>query len=182
MIYRDKGVEAFIGMGSNLGDGISILGRAWKRLGEIKGIRLLNISSPYKTAPVDMTSSHWFTNGVGKLQTDLSPFVLLQKLLQVEASFGRTRDEKESGYQDRALDLDLLYYGDEIIDTPELVLPHPRIGERLFVLVPFLELSMDHKDPLSGESISSMEKKLRKEILEEIVIHQDIVRGKWEGF
>lgn len=182
MTYRKKRVEAFIGMGSNLGDGVSILKKSWESLGEIEGIKLLSISSPYKTAPVDMTSSHWFTNGVGRVETDLSPLALLHRLLQVEASFGRTRDEKSSGYKDRALDLDLLYFGDETIDTPELALPHPRIGDRLFVLVPLLELSPDHKDPLSGETISSMEQKLRKGIREEIVIHQDIVRGKWEGF
>jgi len=179
---RDKTVEAFIGMGSNLGDGISILREAWESLGQIEGIKLLNISSPYKTAPVDMTSRHWFTNGVGCVATDLSSSILLQKLLQVEASFGRTREEPLSGYQDRVLDLDLLYYGDEIIDTPELVLPHPRIGDRLFVLIPLMELSPEHKDPLSGETISSMEQKLRKGIQQEIFIHQDIARGKWEEF
>jgi len=159
-------VESFIGMGSNLGNGPSILNRAWKRLGDSKEIKLLVMSSLYKTAPVDMVSPHWFTNGVGKIETDLSPSDLLATLLQIETSFGRTRDKKSFGYQDRILDLDLLYYSDIIMDTPELILPHPRIRDRLFVLEPLMELASDHKDPVSGETISSMKHRLTNRIEE----------------
>ena len=171
-------VETFIGMGSNLGDGPSILNQAWECLGEYKGIRLLAISDLYKTAPVDMDSHHWFTNGVGKIETDLSASTLLETLLQVEASFGRTRETKSFGYQDRALDLDLLYYGDAVLDTPELVLPHPRIRDRLFVLVPLIQLAPEHKDPLSGETVCSMKQQLNKRIDENIFKHQEIILGK----
>ena len=171
-------VETFIGMGSNLGDGPSILNQAWERLGEYKGIRLLAISDFYKTAPVDMDSHHWFTNGVGKIETDLSASTLLETLLQIEASFGRTRETKSFGYQDRALDLDLLYYGDAVLDTPELVLPHPRIRDRLFVLVPLIQLAPEHKDPLSGETVCSMKQQLNKRIDENIFKHQEIILGK----
>ncbi len=171
-------VEAFIGMGSNLGDGISILGRAWKRLGEIEEITCLGMSNSYKTAPVDMASIHWFTNGVGRIETDFSPAALLKALLQIEASFGRTRDEKSPGYQDRALDLDLLYYGDVIMDTPQLTLPHPRIRDRLFVLVPFMELAPDYKDPLSGETASFMEQQLKKRMEEKTFSHQEVTLVK----
>ncbi len=173
------GVEALIGMGSNLGDGVSILSSAWQSLGEIKGIRLIALSSPYETAPVDMTSQHWFTNSVGKIETELSPFELLKTLLQVEADFGRSRDAKTFGYQDRALDLDLLFYGNEIIDTPELTLPHPRIKDRLFVLVPLLELVPELKNPLSGEHVSDMEKQLRGNITKSELKQQEIIRGNW---
>jgi 2-amino-4-hydroxy-6-hydroxymethyldihydropteridine diphosphokinase len=154
------------------------LNQAWERLGEYKGIRLLAISDLYKTAPVDMDSHHWFTNGVGKIETDLSASTLLETLLQVEASFGRTRETKSFGYQDRALDLDLLYYGDAVLDTPELVLPHPRIRDRLFVLVPLLELAPEHKDPLSGETVRSMKRQLNKRIEENVFKHQEIIPGK----
>lgn len=170
-------VETFIGMGSNLGDGPSILNQAWQRLGEYKGIRLLAISDLYKTAPVDMDSHHWFTNGVGKIETSLSAATLLETLLQIEASFGRTRGKKSSGYQDRALDLDLLYYGDAILDTPELVLPHPRIRDRLFVLVPLMELAAEHKDPLSGETVRSMKQRLDRRIEENSSKNQEIILG-----
>ena len=171
-------VETFIGMGSNLGDGPSILNQAWERLGEFKGIKLLAISDLYKTAPVDMASQHWFTNGVGKIKTDLSAPALLETLLQIEASFGRSRDTKSFGYQDRVLDLDLLYYGDAILDTPELILPHPRIRDRLFVLVPLVELAPEHKDPLSGETVRSMERQLNKRIEENIFKNQEIIPGQ----
>jgi len=169
-------------MGSNLGDGIFILNEAWKSLGEVEGIRLLARSSPYKTAPVDMDSHHWFTNSVGRIETDLSPFALLGSLLQVETAFGRTRGAKSFGYQDRALDLDLLYYSDEIMDTPELILPHPRIRDRLFVLAPLMELAPDLKDPLSDETVSGMERQLKNRITDKMFSRQEIVRGKWEGF
>ncbi len=174
------GVEAFIGMGSNLGDGVTILSGAWQRLGEIEGIGLIALSSPYKTAPVDMTSQHWFTNSVGKIETDLPPLELLRALLQVEADFGRKRDAKTFGYQDRALDLDLLFCGDEVLDTPELILPHPRIRDRLFVLVPLLELAPELKSPLSGELISDMEKQLRENISGSKYNRQELVRGSWK--
>ena len=173
-------VETFIGMGSNLGDGSSILNQAWEYLGEFEGITLLARSDLYKTAPVDMTSHHWFTNGVGKVETDLSPSALLKTLLKVEASFGRTRDTKTFSYQDRTLDLDLLYYGDEIVNTPELILPHPRIRDRPFVLVPLLELAPDHKDPLSGVTVRSMEQRLNRQIKENILKHQEIIFEKSE--
>jgi len=172
-----KAVETYIGMGSNLGDGPSILNQAWERLGEFEGIRLIALSGLYRTAPVDMESDNWFTNGVGKIQTDLSPSAMLETLLQTEAVFGRTRDAKSSGYQDRALDLDLLYYGDTIINTPDLVLPHPRIGDRLFVLIPLMALAPDHRDPVSGATIRSMEKQLNNRIKDSTSQHQEIIPG-----
>ena len=168
-------VETYIGLGSNLGDGPSLLNQAWERLGEFEGIRLIALSGLYKTAPVDMESHHWFTNGVGKIKTGLSPPALLKTLLQTEAIFGRTRDAKSPGYQDRALDLDLLYYGDTIMNTPDLVLPHPRIGDRLFVLVPLMDLAPDHRDPVSGTTISSMEKQLNSRIKDNTSQHQEII-------
>ncbi len=172
-------VKAFIGMGSNLGDGKALLQGAWRALGEVDGIVLDGLSSPYMTAPVDMTSQHWFTNGVGRLRVSLSPRELLEVLLAVEASFGRVRDEKVFGHQDRCLDLDLLYYGNIIMDSPELTLPHPRIGERLFVLVPFAELEPDFRDSLSGKTIASMEKRLRDDLAPANNKKQEIIRGTW---
>ena len=118
---------AYIGLGSNLGDSKRILQDSWRALGEVEGIALDGLSSPYMTAPVGMTSNHLFTNAVGRLRVTLTPLELLQSLLTVEASFGRLRKERSFGYQDRSLDLDLLYYGDVAMDSPELILPHPRM-------------------------------------------------------
>ena len=173
-------VKAYIGMGSNIGDGNTTLADAWSTLGAVDGIELVAISSPYKTAPVDMDSQHWFTNAVGSLDVSLSPLELLRALLGVESAFGRTRNIKKFGYQDRSLDLDLLYYGDVVMDDPELILPHPRISERLFVLVPFAELAPKHKDIVNGETIGTLEKKLKERIGRNNRKEQEIIRDKWE--
>lgn len=176
---QENKVKAFIGLGSNLGDGKALLQGAWQALGNIDGIVLDGLSSPYMTAPVDMTSQHWFTNGVGRIQVSLSPLELLKVLLGVEASFGRTRDEKIFGHQDRSLDLDLLYYDNVVMDSPELILPHPRIADRLFVLVPFAELEPDFKDSISEQTISRMELHLREPMAPEKSKKQEIIRGAW---
>jgi 2-amino-4-hydroxy-6-hydroxymethyldihydropteridine diphosphokinase len=172
-------LKAFIGMGSNLGDGKSLLQGAWQALGKVDGIVLDGLSSPYLTAPVDMTSQHWFTNAVGRLQVSLSPVELLQVLLAVEASFGRKRSAKTFGYQDRSLDLDLLACGDVVMDSPELTLPHPRIGDRLFVLAPFAELEPDFRDTPQGESITDKIRRLRDHMATNKKSEQEIIRGAW---
>lgn len=173
-------MKVYIGLGSNLGNGKVTLKGAWQAIGEIDGIRLDRLSSPYSTAPVDMQSGHWFTNSVGCLDVTLSPFEVLDALLEVEAAFGRTRDDSSFGYQDRSLDLDLLYYGKEKMETPELVVPHPRIGERLFVLVPLAELEPDFIDPVSQKSVREMEKTLRHNIGSHSRKEQEIIRSSWE--
>ena len=176
---QENAVKAFIGLGSNIGDGKALLQGAWQALGDVDGVVLDGLSSPYMTAPVDMASQHWFTNAVGRLQVSLPPLELLKVLLSVEATFGRTRKEKVFGYQDRSLDLDLLYYGDVVMDSPELILPHPRIGDRLFVLVPFAELEPDFRDSLSEETISTMELRLRNMIAPGKRKKQEIIRASW---
>lgn len=172
-------VKALIGLGSNLGDGRTILKEAWASLGTIPGISLDGLSSPYFSAPVGMTSPHWFTNAVGRLRVTLSPRDLLQSLLAVETRFGRKRKTQAFGYQDRSLDLDLLYYGEVVMDSPELTTPHPRIGERLFVLAPLAELDPDFRDCNSGTTASEMQRQLRQRIESGRSIKQEIIRGQW---
>lgn len=176
----EKQVAAYIGLGSNLGDSKGILLDGWRCLGELEGITLDGLSSPYMTAPVGMTSNHWFVNAVGRLQVVLPPLELLQSLLSVEASFGRLRKEQSFGYQDRMLDLDLLYYGAVTMDKPDLVLPHPRISERLFVLAPLAELEPDFFDTFRGESITSMVERLRDTVDTISNREQEIVRMTWD--
>jgi len=178
-LVHDEAIRAYVGMGSNLGDGQALLQGAWQALGEVDGIVLAGLSSPYTTAPVDMTSQHWFTNAVGRLEVRLSPLELLDVLLGVEAAFGRTRREKSFGYQDRSLDLDLLYYGDVVMDRPELILPHPRIADRLFVLAPFAELEPDFVDSRSKETIATLKRRLATRMAEATSKNQEIIRGVW---
>lgn len=173
-------VKAIIGLGSNLGNGRAILSEAWDDLGTIPGICLDGLSSPYMTAPVGMTSRHWFTNAVGRLRVSLLPLDLLKALLATEKKFGRMRDSKSFGYQDRSLDLDLLYYGTQVMDTPELTLPHPRIGDRLFVLIPFTELEPDFCDCNSGMTTVERVKMLENQLITRDLKKQEIVRGHWD--
>jgi 2-amino-4-hydroxy-6-hydroxymethyldihydropteridine diphosphokinase len=172
--------KAIIGLGSNLGNGRAILREAWETLGTIAGIRLDGLSSPYMTAPVGMNSRHWFTNAVGRLQVGLPPLDLLKTLLAVEKKFGRTRDSNSFGYQDRSLDLDLLYYGTLVMDTPELTLPHPRVGDRLFVLAPFAELEPNFRDCLTGVTIAEMAELLTGRIMAGETKNQEIISGHWD--
>ena len=174
-------VKAIVGLGSNLGNGRTILREAWEVLGILPGVRLDGLSSPYMTAPVGMTSRHWFTNAVGRLQVSLAPIDLLRALLAVEQKFGRIRDGNNFGYQDRSLDLDLLYYDKIVMDTPELTLPHPRVGDRLFVLAPFTELEPEFTDCITGITIDEMAKLLSKRIMNGDSKNQEIIAGDWQG-
>jgi len=176
-------VTAYIGMGSNLGDGKATLMEAWEALGDIEGIFTDRISSPYKTAPVEMTSQHWFTNAVGRLEVTISPPELLKNLLEVEALLGRSRKKGTFGYQDRSLDLDLLYFDDVVMDDPDLTLPHPRISGRLFVLEPLAELSPDFiGDLMSERTVRQMVQDLREQMTGKNGKSQEIIRDTWDEF
>ncbi|WP_092224745.1 2-amino-4-hydroxy-6-hydroxymethyldihydropteridine diphosphokinase [Desulforhopalus singaporensis] len=172
--------RVYIALGSNLGDSKRILTEAWATLGECERITLDGLSSPYLSAPVGMKSQHWFTNAVGRLHTDLEPLELLEVLLETEARFGRIRKSGSFGYQDRSLDLDLLYYGNVIMDVPELILPHPRIGERLFVLVPLRELDSELVDYATGKSVGEMQAALEHAMEVSGGKPQEIICDSWE--
>jgi 2-amino-4-hydroxy-6-hydroxymethyldihydropteridine diphosphokinase len=173
-------ITAFIGLGSNLGDGKRTLQAAWEQLGRLQGVRLCALSHPYGTAPVDMESSNWFTNAVGKIETTLSVEELLGSLLALETAFGRTRDYDKTGYQDRSLDLDILCFGDKVVDSPNLTLPHPRMAHRLFVLVPFAEIAPDHRNSPNGLTIGEQCAQLLEHIGSGRNTQQELNRQTWE--
>jgi 2-amino-4-hydroxy-6-hydroxymethyldihydropteridine diphosphokinase len=172
-------VLAYIGLGSNLGEGKRILLDAWQMLGEIEGIFCERLSSPYLSAPVGMISRHWFTNAVGRLQTTLAPEDLLQTMLAIETANGRER-QGGTGYQDRSLDLDLLYYDKLQLESASLTLPHPRRRERLFVLLPLEEVEPGFVDIESGASIVAMVSALRQVLSEGQSNEQEIVKTLWD--
>ncbi len=172
--------RVFIGLGSNLGDGPAILSAAWQTIGAEDRIATVAISSPYISSPVAMNSRHWFTNCAGELKTDLPALELLQVLLRIEAVFGRTRDERVAGYQDRVLDLDLLFYRSMSLNVPGLILPHPRISERLFVLSPLAEIAPDWQGG-GAKTIKEMEKQLVGDMQRNLVPLQECVRREWRG-
>lgn len=175
----DETARVFIGMGSNLGNSPETLLAAWDALDLDPRIHCVSLSSPYVSAPVDMHSQHWFTNAVGELRTALTPMEVLEKLMEVEAGLGRVRDEQAFGYQDRTIDLDLLYYGDQQMDDPDLVLPHPHIHDRLFVLAPLAEIAPDFFDHKRGMTVLEIEARLLDRVGEGTMRKQEISKTTW---
>jgi 2-amino-4-hydroxy-6-hydroxymethyldihydropteridine diphosphokinase len=145
------GAVAYIGMGANLGDRLGTLREATKRIGQLG--RITAISSVYETAPVGYADQPAFLNMALGCETDLDAASLMQTLLAIEQELGRVRSFRNAP---RTLDLDLLLYGDRIIDTPTLTVPHPRMGERAFVLVPLAEIAPDMINPSSGKTLTAL--------------------------
>lgn len=166
----------FIGFGSNLGDGRQLVESAWNRLSALERLVPVQLSSLYVTQAVDMVSQLPFTNAVGMAETDLSPIELLHRLQAVEREHGRRRDGSGGGYQDRSLDLDLLYYDRLVCATPELTVPHPRITGRLFVLVPLAEIAPDFRDPVTGRTAGEMRGHLESRIEQNQIPPQPVRR------
>lgn len=133
------GVIAYIGLGSNLGDSVARVQEGMQALNAIPGVRLRRCSSLYRSAPVGITDQPDFINAACEVETTLDPADLMRQLLATEHERGRVRDGVKGG--PRTLDLDLLLYGERTLNAPELVLPHPRLHERAFVLAPLNELS-----------------------------------------
>jgi len=128
---------AYIGIGANLGDARANVADALERLRRLPGCTLMAASSMYRTAPID-SSGDDYINAVARIATTLDAEALLQALHGIEQAHGRERPYHNAP---RTLDLDLLLYGDAIIASPTLTVPHPRMTERAFVLVPLLELA-----------------------------------------
>jgi 2-amino-4-hydroxy-6-hydroxymethyldihydropteridine diphosphokinase len=133
---------AYIGLGSNLGNRETLLRRAAEAIGAVR------LSPVIETEPWGYADQPRFLNAVAELETELRPRELLELLLDVERRLGRTRHGPR--YGPRTIDLDLLLYGDEVIDEPGLQVPHPRLAERLFVLEPLAALVPERKIPGNG--------------------------------
>ena len=131
--------RAYVGLGANLGDRERTLRAAVDALAAEEGIEVVSVSTLRETEPVGVGEQPRFLNGAAELETTLTARELLDRLLAVEQRFGRVRIPGEHG--PRTLDLDLLLYGDEVIDEPGLTVPHPRLHERRFVLEPLAELA-----------------------------------------
>ena len=138
---------AWIGIGANLGDARANVLDALERLARLPGARLVKASSLYRTAPID-SSGDDYVNAVAALDTALDAHALLQALFAIEQAHGRERPYRNAP---RTLDLDLLLYGDAVIDdAPALIVPHPRLHERAFVLAPLAEAAPDLVIPGRG--------------------------------
>ena len=141
--------RAFVGLGANLGDRERTLHAAVDALAAEPGIELVAASTLRETEPVGVGEQPRFLNGAAELETSLGARELLDRLLAIEQGFGRVRTPGEHG--PRTLDLDLLLYGDDVIDEPGLTVPHPRLHERRFVLEPLAELAPNLVVPGRGD-------------------------------
>ncbi|WP_427159295.1 2-amino-4-hydroxy-6-hydroxymethyldihydropteridine diphosphokinase [Aliinostoc sp. HNIBRCY26] len=148
--------KSAISLGSNIGDSLTNLAAAIAELVTIAGIELIAQSSWYRTKAVGPPQPDYI-NGCIILQLTMTPQQLIETLLATEQKFGRVRQER---WGPRSLDLDILLYDDLIINAPNLQIPHPRMHERAFVLVPLAEIAPDWLEPVSGLTVAELVKKV----------------------
>lgn len=146
-VVHGKKVRAFVAFGANLGDPASAYRHALDAIARLPGTSVVRRSSLYRTAPVGVRGQADYINAVVELATEMSAEALLETLLEIEVTAGRTR---QSHRAPRTLDLDLLLYADAVIDTAKLQVPHPRMHRRAFVLVPLAEIAPDVEIPGHG--------------------------------
>ena len=144
--------RVYLSLGSNLGDREANLRAAIAQLGT-PGVRILRVSSLYETEPMEVRDQPWFLNLVVEAETGLFPKQLLARIRKIDLALGRKRVRPKGP---RTIDIDILLYGESIIDTAELTVPHPRMAERRFVLEPLAELAPDLRHPVSRRSMSEL--------------------------
>jgi 2-amino-4-hydroxy-6-hydroxymethyldihydropteridine diphosphokinase len=137
-------VLAYLGLGANLGDPPSQLTEALARLGATEEVEILKVSAFYRNPPLGPREQPWFVNAAAQIRTRLTPEELLRVLRQIETALGRVRGER---WGPRRIDLDLLLYNGVVMASPELVLPHPEMHRRAFVLVPLAEIAPEAWHP-----------------------------------
>ena len=144
-------VKVYLALGSNLGDRMSNLASAIKRLSQKMTVK--KVSSVYETDPVYYKEQPLYLNTALSAITELDPFELLSFVKSIESAQGRQPSFRDAP---RLIDIDILFYGDQVIETPELTIPHPRIAERDFVLVPLAEIAPEVAHPVSHEKVEDL--------------------------
>ena len=143
---------AYLSLGSNVGDREHMLGEALRLL-ESPGLHVARVSPVYETEPQDFKNQPWFLNLVAEVQTALFPMQLLTRVRKIERDLGRKRTVNKGP---RSIDIDILLYGESVIDAKDLVVPHPRMTERRFVLQPLADLAPDLRHPVLRRSIREL--------------------------
>ncbi|MGB5544397.1 MAG: 2-amino-4-hydroxy-6-hydroxymethyldihydropteridine diphosphokinase [Gammaproteobacteria bacterium] len=165
MAAAQRWTPVYVGLGSNLGEPVRQIIAAFTKLADMRDTRLIARSPLYRSAPVGPNDQPWYINAVAGLLTLRSPDQLLDDLLTLEREFGRVRGGQRWG--PRTLDLDLLLYGHMTIEQPKLVIPHPELTNRNFVVYPLLRIAPELTLP-DGRSLSVIGSELGSEGLEEI--------------
>jgi 2-amino-4-hydroxy-6-hydroxymethyldihydropteridine diphosphokinase len=146
--------RAYISVGSNLGDKLACCRRGIAQVATLPRTELAAQSPLYRTAPVDYLDQDWFVNAAIKVATDLAPQELLAALQAIQRRAGRKADKIRFG--PRRLDLDIIFYDDLVMDLPALVLPHPRMHKRRFVLQPLCDIDPNVLHPVLGRSVAAL--------------------------
>lgn len=144
---------AYIGIGSNKGDRLGYCQKAADAIRHFKDTAVIRLSSFYETEPLEVSDQEWFINGVAAIRTALTPQALLSACQKVEQDLGRVRTVR---YGPRTIDLDLLLYGERIVSTDRLTLPHPKLHLRRFVLVPMIEIAPKVVHPVLHQTMAEL--------------------------
>ena len=145
----------YLSLGSNIGDRLGYLQQATSLLKATPGISVVATSSFYETEPWQMDSENWFVNAVVEVKTALSPRHLLEECQRIEKQLGR-KTNTDKGYSDRTIDIDILFYNKDIINEPDLIIPHKFLHLRAFTLVPLLELIPNFEHPVLHKTITEI--------------------------
>lgn len=148
--------RVWIGLGSNLGDRLANILEGLERLDASDGLAVRRVSTIIETVPVGVRDHRAYLNAVAELEVELGVVELVSQCLQVERDMGRVRKVGDAEPAPRSLDLDVLLFGDQVVDEPGVQVPHPRMQDRAFVLLPLVELQPDLRHPVLGSTVSEL--------------------------
>jgi 2-amino-4-hydroxy-6-hydroxymethyldihydropteridine diphosphokinase len=147
--------RVFIGIGSNLGNRRAHYQKALARIAALPKTRIVKSSSLYESEPIG-EAKNWYINGVIELETDLSPQQLLRRLQEIEQEMGRKRTPQTKKWTSRKIDLDILLFDNQVVESPSLTIPHRELHKRRFVLLPLCELAPHLTHPRLGVTITDL--------------------------
>lgn len=164
-----KRTQAFIGLGSNEGDRLGFVQQSMQMLKDVSGIKVLECSSLYETEPIGVEYDKWFVNAVASVETTLSCKALLDAVLDIEKRLAIMHGKEETlkdcvpgEKRRRVIDLDILFFGNSIVEEEELRVPHPNVPFRAYALVPLLEIAPDFQHPTLKKTVTQLHESLSK--------------------